>query len=79
MTLRGLVVAAHIVASRRMVARTSGTMSQVILAIHLGVRRDSSAAVLFHHEVKTAVALERLIRKKGDGTAQNDALTWQQG
>ena len=42
-------------------------MSQVILAIHRGGKHDSAAAVLFDYEVKAAVALERLTRKKGDG------------
>jgi len=41
-------------------------MSQLILAIHARVH-DTTAAVLADYDVKAAVQLERLTRKKGDG------------
>src|SRR4051794_36990107 len=41
-------------------------MSQLILAVHPGIH-DATAAVLVDYEVKAAVQLERLTRKKSDG------------
>src|SRR5580704_16976864 len=41
-------------------------MTELILGVHIGPH-DAAAAVLADYEVKAAVELERLTRKKGDG------------
>jgi carbamoyltransferase len=41
-------------------------MTELILAVHPGIH-DAAAAVLADYEVKAAVQLERMTRKKGDG------------
>jgi carbamoyltransferase len=47
-------------------------MSQLILGVHSGPH-DGSAAVFTDYALKAAISLERLTRKKGDGTQHPDA------
>jgi len=47
-------------------------MSQLILAVHSGIH-DAAAAVFFDYSAKAAVQLERLTRRKGDGSVHPDA------
>jgi carbamoyltransferase len=47
-------------------------MSQVILSVHSGVH-DAAAAIFQDYSLKAAVSLERLTRRKGDGSVHPDA------
>jgi carbamoyltransferase len=47
-------------------------MTQLILAVTSGIH-DAAAAVFFDYSIKAAVQLERLTRRKGDGSVHPDA------
>lgn len=47
-------------------------MPQLILSVHSGVH-DAAAAIFEDYDLKAAVALERLTRRKGDGSGHPDA------
>jgi carbamoyltransferase len=49
-------------------------MSQLILSMHYGLFHDSGAAVSIDYDIRAAVQLERLTRKKGDGDYPDKAI-----
>jgi carbamoyltransferase len=53
-------------------SRIPFAMSQLILGVHSGVH-DATAAIFEDYNLKAAVSLERLTRRKGDGSVHPDA------